>query len=112
MQPHRKNAKTIQEQLDTKLTQLVQQHYKKYLKSNNDKISEKNKEDADIKVPLTNQNIIDKYNYIQLLKEEDFQQHPKYFTEIERYKINELKLLQELKKSDVLNSEGEKRLQI
>lgn len=124
----KKNAITIQEQLDKKLNQLVQQHYQKYLKSEVIKISEVTKiseaikilepveitgviqKNADLKVPLTDQGEIDELNYERELGENDFQQHPKYFTQINRYQINELKLFQELGKSGKLNREGERKL--
>ena len=113
------NANIIQSQLDKKLNQLVQQHYQKYLileKDNNGtfnkpvKISELLKKKADIKVPLTDQGKINEQNYKQKLEPKNFQQNPSYFFEIERYKINELKLFRELKKLNVLNREGERKL--
>ena len=122
------NAITIQDQLDKKLNQLVQQRYQKYLKSEAIKISEVTKiseaikiskpveiteitqKNANLKVPLTDQGEIDELNYENELGESDFQQHPKYFTQVNRYQIDELKLFQELGKSGKLNREGERKL--
>ena len=115
----KRNAGEIQKQFNDKLNQLVQQHYQKYLilkeednkASNHVEIPETVKQNADIKVPLTDQGEINEHNYEPKLESDDFQQNPSYFSEIERYKIDKLKLFQGLKKSNLLNETGKDRLQ-